>query len=159
MTTPAARLSCDEVGCKNTFQTQTGFEKHMKNKHAHLLPGTSNQVVVHVTPTSVQAFNEVIPDDGEDQDLLDELQRVENDLKENNSEQEELLEIVKRLRVVMKKKTDILKDFKIRHEDEMEKRDEVEENMKQEIEKQEKDTKVLRERNMSILKESKKKKR
>ena len=43
MTTPVARLSCDEGGFKNTFQTQTGFDKHMKDKHAHLLPGPSNQ--------------------------------------------------------------------------------------------------------------------
>ena len=158
MTTPAGRLSCDEGGCKNTFQTQTGLDKHMKNKHEHLLPGPSNQAVVHVTPASVQAAKEVIPDDGEDQDLLDELQKVENELQDNEDEHDELIEIVKRLRVVLKKKTDIQRVFKMSHEEEMEKRDEVEEDMKKEIEKHQKDIKALRDRNISILKESKKKK-
>ena len=158
MTTPGAKLTCDESGCKNTFQTQTGLDKHVKNKHAHLLPGTSIQAVGLVTPTSSQVDEVVIPDDGEDQDLIDELQKVEDELNNDEGEQEQMLEIVKRLRVVLKKKTDIQNDFRKNHEEEMGKRDEVEENMKSDIERIQKEAKTQRDRNMSILKESKKKK-
>ena len=165
MTTPAARLSCDEENCKNKFQTQTGLEKHMKNKHEHLLPGTSKQTVSHVLPTASQADDEVIPDDGEDEDLLAELQRIEDNLKEDSNEHKELLETVTRLRVVLQKKTDIQKGCKKSHEDEMKKRSEVEENQKKdldqyknEINQLKKESKSLRERNISILRESKKKK-
>ena len=65
----------------------------------------------------------------------------------------------------MKKKTDIQIMFRKSHEDEMVKRTEVEENLKKdldqyknEINKLRKETKALRERNIAILRESKKKK-
>ena len=163
MTAAGSKLTCDERGCKSTFVSAKNQERHMKEKHGHLLPGTSKQTdtvqaISHDTP----AFSNDDEESAEDQLLYDELDKIENELKNNESDSiEKQIETIERLRVVIKKKSDIQKDLKTKFEDEMSKRDQVEENLKDDLKNLDKikgDSQTLRDRNMAIQRESKKKK-
>ena len=77
MTVPAGKLSCDQ-GCKNTFRSSKGHEKHMKKKHVDAVQGTSKQTSnqdVRVTNQDEEAdIDEVQADfeeDKDDQELYD----------------------------------------------------------------------------------------
>ena len=163
MTAPGAKLTCDERGCKSTFVSTKNQERHMKEKHGHLLPGTSKQAdAVIAISQDTPAFSHDDEEAKEDQLLLDELDKIENDIKDNNSDStEKIIETVERLRVVIKKKSDVQKDLKSKFEDEMSKRNQVEESLKDELknlEQLKRDTQTQRDRNMAIMRESKKKK-
>ena len=173
MTTPAGRFTCDLAGCKSTFIAEKRKEKHMKEKHDQLLPGTSKQTATNdhagscldnLATSQVNSINvtsQDVPDDmpdKDDQELYDELDRIENELKEDDGEiTEKMMNTVTRLRVVIKKRTEIQIEFKAYHDNEMSKRSEVEENLKEDYEKKEKEIKAIRERSLAIMKESKKK--
>ena len=134
MTAPRGKLTCDERGCKSTFVSIKNQEKHMKEKHGHILAGTSKQTNAVVISQENPAFSHDDDEAKEDQLLYEELDRLENELKDINGESnEKLVETIERLRAVIKKKGDLQKDFKVKFEDEMIKRDQVEENMKKDL--------------------------
>ena len=172
ITAPGNRLVCDEDGCKNKFITRKRLEKHMKDKHYIQIPGTSkqsdivdsqqisqssqdSQVISQINRDEEEALQEAV----EDQELSDILDQIEREIREKDSElNEELGEKVERLREVIKKKGVVQMQLKKMHDDEMGKRNEVEENQKLVLDKLKDECKMLRERSMSIMKDSKKKK-
>ena len=66
---------------------------------------------------------------------------------------------IERLRICIKKKGEVLKKVKEKHDHEVSMREEVEQRQKEELVKYENDLKVIRDRNLSVLKDSKKKKK
>ena len=161
MTTPASKLTCDE-GCTNTFTTRGGYEKHMKNKHEHTIAGSSKDTDsnVVVAPRVLTHEEDVANQEAlEDQELYAALDNIESDVKQNTTtDNTSLVEKLKRLRVIIQKKNGIQKELKAKYDLEVSNRNEVEESQKNCINNLEKGLKLQKERNVAILKESKKKK-
>ena len=94
MTAPGGRLTCDLRGCKNTFVSEKNKDRHIKEKHEQLLAGTSKQttntdvqVILSQDPLDLSPSDEeAIQEAKDDQDLYDELERLENEMKDDNSE-------------------------------------------------------------------------
>ena len=160
MTTPGAKLTCDE-GCTNTFSTRGGYEKHMKNKHENVIAGNSKDNASNVVATVLTSEDEeAILEAVEDQELYDALDNIESDVKKSDIEENNgLIEKLQRLIVIIQKKNSIQKKFKEMHALEVSNRDEVEEAQKTDIDTFERKLKLQKERNLAILKESKKKKK
>ena len=103
-----------------------------------------------------EAFQEAV----EDQELYEALNNIEGDIKDKETEENKvLIEKLQRLRVIIKKKNQIQKEFKAYYDLEVSNRNEVEESQRKDITKLEREIKNAKERNLSILKESKKKKK
>ena len=133
----------------------------MKEKHPHLLPGTSNQTNSLVISQNTPAFSHDEEEAMDDQLLYDELDKLEIELKNDSESTEKQIETINRLRAVIKKKGDLHKALKRKFDDEMSLRSEVEENLKndlKDLDKIKQEVKVQRERNLAIMRESKKKK-
>ena len=160
MTTPGAKLTCDQ-GCTNTFTTRGGYEKHMKNKHENVIAGNSKDNASNVVATVLTSEDEeAILEAVEDQELYDALDNIESDMKKSDNDGNNgLIEKLHRLRVIIQKKNKIQKEFKEMHDLEVSNRDEVEEAQKTDIDTFERKLKLQKERNLAILKESKKKKK
>ena len=162
MTGPAAKLTCDE-GCTNTFTSRKTLENHMKKKHDNVVAGGSNKATdipsqqaadnVDVIQSS-QNDEEASQEAKEDQELADHLEQIEKGLKDDE-QRNELVEKIQRLGVIIKNKNAITKDMKEKHEHEISNRTQVEESQLKDLEK----LQSLKDRNVSILRESKKKKR
>ena len=155
----AGKLTCDIQGCNVTtaYTSRQGLLSHMKKKHdPQSTPGTSSQ-----TPNIQMPENNVIQDDTEDiaeaiedQELytmLDDLAEVIKDKLTNTDTSDGLDDKISRLRKVIEAKSKIQKAAKVAFDEEMKKRSEVEADQIKAIDN-------LRDRNLSILRESKKKK-
>ena len=167
MTLPAAKLTCDE-GCSNTFATRKGLENHMKNKHDNVAAcgsksntdNTSKVATDNASPdkasttVSSKEDDEAAKEAKEDQELADHLEQIEKGLKDNE-EKKDLIEKIQRLGVIIKNKNVIMKDTKAKHEHEISNREEVEKSHMKELEK----FQAAKDRNIAILRESKKKKK
>ena len=156
MTVPAGKLNCDQC-CKNTFRTSKAQEKHMKEKHDD--QGTSKQTSGQDVMVITQDDEISIQEAKEDQELYEILEKVEKELKEASSDStKELGNTIERLWTCLKKKSAIQNEMKEKYDHEVTLREEVEQKQREHLEKSDKDIKMLRDRNISVLKESKRKK-
>ena len=135
----------------------------MKKKHDNVVAGSSNkatditsQQAADNVGTNQSSHNdeEASQEAKEDQELADHLEQIEKGLKDDD-QKNELMEKIQRLGVIIKNKNAITKEMKDKHEHEISNRTQVEESQLKDLEK----LQSLKDRNVSILRESKQKKK
>ena len=153
-------LKCDIQGCNVTtkYTSRQGLLSHMKKKHEPVLAaGTSRQ-----TPDIIiQDDEEAAELEADEQWLYHALDKVVEEIKgnENNKDSiEDLVDKIERLKKIVKAHNNIQKTTKKDFEEEMKKKSEVEASQMEAIQSHKKKQQTLRDRNMSIMKDSKKKK-
>ena len=132
----------------------------MKKKHEPRADQAPNSQTVDMDQLS-QDDNNVIAEAVEDQELYEDLDNLADGIKEKEYDKDitnEFMTKIERLKKIVKAKTDIQKATKKDFDDEIKNRSQVEADQLKAVYDHEKNEKTLRDRNMFILKESKKKK-
>ena len=135
----------------------------MKEKHEDLNQGTSKQTSSSDVRVTSQADEADTQEEQDDKELYDILERFENEFSEDNNESnkesnKEMNDKIERLRTCFKKKSAVFKDMKEKYDHEVTLLEEEEQRQREKLDKYGVDMKMLRDRNISVLKESKKKK-
>ena len=165
------RFTCTQ--CDKHYASKQTLKTHMTKAHTVsvdstiVMPNTEDlTIVTPVTETEkivsqnseLDVDDDVMVDAKEEQDLydsLDELIKKIDDPDKANDTKEELLEKVKRLQTIVKKKTDLLQKKDC---DECVKRAEVEKDKERLLEEKDKEIKQVKEEKENAITESKKKK-
>ena len=158
----ANELTCDIQGCNVTtkYTTRQGLQSHIKKKHEPRTGEAINSQALDMDLLS-QDDDNAIAEAVEDQELYEALDNLAAGIKEKEYDQDitkEFLTKIERLKKIVKAKTNIQIATKTSFDNGLKKRSEVEASQLKSIYDHERNEKNLRDRSMSIMKDSKKKK-